>query len=131
MEAGTTWSNEAGSKMFITFAGSGKFSGEYRSALGDAEGYRPLTGFYDATPTSENVTVLSWSVLWNDDQRDSHAVTAWTGLYREIDGTASIRSTWILTTEADEESAWEATRVGTAVFIRSEPASSAAISNAP
>jgi hypothetical protein len=65
------WLNELGSKMTLNVDGQ-DISGEYFTAVGDAEGICDLSG-----RTNEDNTVLGFSVAWQNSYGDSESVTAW------------------------------------------------------
>lgn len=107
------WFNELGSKMTLQINGQ-DVTGYYYTAVGDAEGIYNLAG-----RTNNSNTVLSFSVAWQNDYGDSESATAWSGEYHDQDDI--IVTTWLLTSQTDEEDDWKSTLVGKDIFQRQSP----------
>jgi len=93
---------------FSTAADKAEFgndiSGEYFTAVGDAEGIYDLSG-----RTNEDNTVLGFSVAWQNSYGNSESVTAWSGEYHSDEDV--IVTTWLLTIQTEEANDWKSTTV--------------------
>jgi Avidin family len=107
-----SWENELGSVLVLKDDGRGTLRGSYRTATepnGQVE-YR-VRGSYDVTAVG-TCKVIGFVVDWGSH----HALTAWSGRYDPRDET--IRATWLMTTESDEQDEWRSTFVGHDTFRR-------------
>ena len=107
------WFNELGSKMSLKVDGQ-DITGEYQTAVGDAEGIYDLSG-----RTNETNSVLGFSVAWQNAYGDSESATAWSGQYHSDEDV--IVTTWLLTDQTNESDDWKSTLVGKDVFQRLAP----------
>lgn len=115
------WYNELGSTMNLTVSGN-MISGEYFSAVGEAQGPYPLVGYFDAS--DENPT-LGFTVAWQNDQEVAHSVTTWCGQAMTIGGNEYITAMWLLATSAAQADQWQSTMVGQDSFSRTQPSKEA------
>ena len=105
---------------------TGEFTGQYCSAVGDAEKFYTLTGHYD---TASTTPTLGWTVTWQNPFKNAHSTTAWSGRYQyDSSGTPTLSTTWLHTSQTEPSDDWKSTKVGFAVFnpspLSSEPAES-------
>jgi Avidin family len=112
------WYNELGSMMVLQ-ARASVLTGKYHTAVGDADGIYELLGRI-SLPADENRT-LGFVVTWQNDKRKTDSVTAWSGEVREISGTQSIITTWLLAVETTPADDWKSTLVGKDTFTRVPP----------
>lgn len=108
-----TWRNELGSTMRL-IATTGTLTGTYISAVGEAKGSYPLTGFYN---TEEATTTVGWAVAWkNQALGDSHSLATWSG---QLTTDGKISTIWLLTSlVTDPKNLWNSTKVGMDMFTR-------------
>jgi len=116
-----TWYNELGSKMTLE-EGQGDITGTYQTAVGDVEGIYGLVGQVDISPYSFSQAV-SWTVVWNNQYKNSHSTTAWAGQYQlnEETGEEEVYTFWLLVNETESENDWQATQIGQDTFSRNPP----------
>lgn len=107
------WFNELGSKMTLKVAGR-EITGQYYTAVGDAEGIYDLSG-----RTNDGNTILGFSVAWQNSYGDSESATAWSGEYHSDEDV--IVTTWLLTDQTKESDDWKSTLVGKDNFQRQPP----------
>ena len=107
------WFNELGSKMTLQVNGQ-DVTGNYYTAVGDAEGIYELAGRTNGTNT-----VGDLSVAWQNAYGDSESATAWSGEYHEDED--MIVATWLLTSQTAEADDWKSTLVGKVTFQRQAP----------
>ncbi|KIY65059.1 avidin family protein [Cylindrobasidium torrendii FP15055 ss-10] len=115
-----TWHNELGSTVDFDVDQNGTISGQYNSAVGNAESVYVLTGRYETDPVDNQGLTLGWTVNWHNDVLDAHSVTTWSGQYFGGDEEV-IQTHWLLTRTTTLEDLWESTHVGTDVFTRDAP----------
>ena len=120
MQTGDVWHNELGSKLVIEDFDGTSFTGTYQTAVGDAPGTFPMRGVLDPRPAEGDERVISWTVLWFNENGNSHAATVWNGLMKGK-GIGVIGTTWLLTSQAAESSAWASTNVGCDTFTPAKP----------
>ncbi len=112
------WFNELGSKMSLKVDGQ-DITGEYQTAVGNAEGIYDLSG-----RTNESNSILGFSVAWQNAYGDNESATAWSGQYHSDEDV--IVTTWLLTDQTDDADDWKSTLVGKDVFQRQAPKEQAA-----
>ena len=114
------WYNELNSSMDIKVNGS-QITGTYTNAAGQLTGNFTLTGAVDPTPGSAGQAV-SFVVSWPNGSQKGHSVTARTGTYRKAsDGTETLHTEWLLTTEVTQGKEWLSTLAGHDEFTRKQP----------
>lgn len=62
-----TWYNELGSTVVFALDSNGTLSGQYNSAVGNAEDFYVLTGRYETAPVDGQGLTLGWTVNWHND----------------------------------------------------------------
>jgi hypothetical protein len=118
MDLSGEWFNELGSSMLVEVRGT-TLTGKYHTAVGDADGVYELIGRV-SVPDAATKT-LGFVVAWQNDKRKVDSATAWCGEARELDGTQSITTTWLLTAETAPTDDWKSTLVGKDCFLRTPP----------
>ena len=130
-----TWYNELGSTMTLTADGTGGLTGQYNSAVGNAEDFYVLTGRYDADPPSSSSsgvepegTSIGWVVTYRNAKLNAHSTASWSGQYFAGDSDGSeggsgetILTHWLLTTSSTTADVWSSTNIGTDTFTRAAP----------
>ena len=120
------WYNELGSTMVLNADVSGRLSGKYKSAVGNAEDFYVLTGRYDVNAPSDKGASLAWTVAYNNSFRNAHSTAGWSGQYfDDLEGEEKILTHWLLTSSSTPESVWRATNIGTNTFTRNKPSGDA------
>ncbi|KIY65058.1 avidin-domain-containing protein [Cylindrobasidium torrendii FP15055 ss-10] len=115
-----TWHNQLGSTVVFDVDQNGTLSGQYNSAVGNAEDFYVLTGRYETDPVDNQGLTLGWTVNYHNDLRDAHSTATWSGQYFGGDEEV-IQTHWLLTRSTALEDLWESTHVGTDVFSRGAP----------
>ena len=116
------WYNELGSTMVLNADVTGRLSGKYKSAVGNAEDFYVLTGRYDVNAPSDKGASLAWTVAYNNSFRNAHSTAGWSGQYfDDLEGEEKILTHWLLTSSSTSESVWRATNIGTNTFTRNKP----------
>jgi hypothetical protein len=118
MNINGTWYNELGSYMTIQVIDK-NITGNYYTKVGDATGIYELVGQIDID--QDNSTAIGWVVLWNNQYGSSDSVTSWSGQIHTLNGTESIVTTSLLTTETESDDDWHSTLIGKDTFTRIEP----------
>jgi hypothetical protein len=118
MDLNGTWYNELGSIMTLQTNGN-IISGTYQTAVGDASGIYSLIGQIIVDESSS--LALGWVVVWQNQYGNSDSVTTWSGQLQSVNGTPTIVTTWLLTSETDPNDDWHSTIVGKDVFTNSKP----------
>jgi hypothetical protein len=117
-----TWYNELGSEMILTIDGEGGLSGQYKSAVGDAEDFYILAGRYDSSPPGDGKGVsVGWAVTFRNDKRNAHSTATWSGQYFN-EPKEAILTHWLLTSSTTLKNVWMSTHVGHDTFTRNKPA---------
>jgi hypothetical protein len=118
MDVNGEWYNELGSKMVLRVNGA-TITGKYQTKVGDADGLYDLVGRI-SVPADDNRTI-GFVVAWQNDKRQTDSLTAWSGEVREVSGTQSITTTWLLTIETTPDNDWKSTLIGKDLFTRLPP----------
>lgn len=118
MDINGSWFNELGSQMILQ-VNAKNITGTYHTKVGDASGKYELSGKVDTD--NDESTAIGWVVLWNNEFGSSDSVTSWSGQIQVLDGIETIVTTWLLTTETDEDDTWHSTLIGKDTFTRLEP----------
>lgn len=115
-----TWYNELGSQMVVSSDGQ-SLSGQYSTAVGSAEGWYPLTGSLDSSPSNYS-QAAAFTVAWvNAQSGSSQSATGWVGQYQFNGDVEQIVTTWLLVSETPAGYDWASTGVGQDVFTRNPP----------
>lgn len=118
------WYNELHSKMTLIVDENGGLSGEYCSAVGEAEDFYILTGRFDAFPPSDGRGVsVGWVVTFRNNKGNAHSTSTWSGQYFD-GGDERILTHWLLTSSTIPSSVWKSTNVGHDTFTRKKPTAS-------
>ncbi|KAJ7675658.1 streptavidin [Mycena polygramma] len=92
--------------MVLAANASGSITGQYNSAVGEAENFYVLTGRFDADPPGQDQGVsIGWTVAWRNSLENAHSNTV----------------QWFLTTSSTPADLWSSTQVGHDEFGRAEP----------
>jgi hypothetical protein len=118
MNLNGTWYNELGSQMTLQTNGN-IISGTYQTAVGDASGIFNLIG--QIVLDDDSSLVLGWVVVWQNQFGNSDSVTTWSGQLQSVNGTPTIVTTWLLTSETDPNDDWHSTLVGKDIFTTYQP----------
>lgn len=113
------WYNKLGSMMDLHLEGS-SVTGSYHTAVGEAQGSYPLTGFIDPRALNQSQAV-GLVVAWVNESGSSHSVTTWSGQFQVIEGEEVLTTTWLLTHETEPTQDWKSTLIGTDIFSRYPP----------
>ncbi|WP_175965119.1 avidin/streptavidin family protein [Burkholderia sp. BCC0322] len=118
-----SWRNELGSTMKIgAVSGTGAIQGTYISPSGTTGQTFSLSGWYYAAPPSnsglDQVTLLTFSVNWNNSSASYNSITTWSGLCRVTNGTPTITALYYYA-NAFAQFSWKHTNVGQDVFTPS------------
>lgn len=115
------WVNQNGSMLELRDAGNGMLTGSFCSRKGRAasgKAYR-LTGVVSGE-------LVSFHVVWRDDDADLHAITSFSGRY--VHGPEeAIHAVWVLSRQFEDEAqekptgAWNAFLTNADVFTREDP----------
>ncbi|CAA7262591.1 unnamed protein product [Cyclocybe aegerita] len=114
------WYNQLSSKMTLIADASGGLSGEYNSAVGEAQDFYILTGRFDADPPTDEGISVGWVVTFRNSQLNAHSTSTWSGQYFDGDN-ERILTQWLLTSSTAPSSVWTSTRVGNDTFTRNKP----------
>ena len=114
-----TWYNQLGSVMILNVQ-NGALSGTYESTVGSASGPYILTGRYDTAPPSGRGVSVGWVVTFQNQERNAHSTTTWSGQYFNAGG-ERILTHWLLTSSTLPKDVWKSTNLGTDTFIRTRP----------
>ncbi len=109
------WFNELGSVMEITISNK-NITGTYHTTVGNASGDYELVGQTDND--EDESQSIGFVVLWNNSYGSSDSITSWSGQAQVIDGEEKIVTTWLLTSETDEDDVWHSTLIGKDIFTR-------------
>ena len=91
------WYNELGSTMVLNADVTGRLSGKYKSAVGNAEDFYVLSGRYDVNAPSDKGVSLAWTVAYNNSFRNAHSTAGWSGQYfDDLEGEEKILTHWLL-----------------------------------
>ncbi|KAJ6465636.1 tamavidin1 [Mycena vitilis] len=125
-----TWFNELGSQMVLVANASGTISGQYNSAVGEAQDFYVLAGRFDTAPPAptapgdpaEGVSI-GWTVAWHNTKENAHSNTVWSGQFfdKDASGDQRILTQWFLTTSSTPADLWSSTQVGHDEFGRAQP----------
>ncbi|KAJ3710837.1 signal peptide-tamavidin 1 [Lentinula raphanica] len=117
------WYNELGSIMILFADGKGGLTGEYNSAVGNAEYWYILAGRFETAPPPDEGLSLGWAVSWRNEYRNAHSTATWSGQYFSQDslGPERILTQWLLTTSTNTDNVWSSTGVGHDTFVRDKP----------
>lgn len=97
---------------------TGIFSGQYYSAVGEAEKFYILVGRYD---TASDSPTLGWTVSYQNQYKNAHSTCTWSGQQQCVSGTPTLLTTWLLTSQTEPADNWKSTNVGINVFTPSPP----------
>jgi len=114
------WYNQLGSKMTLIADENGGLRGKYNSAVGNAEDFYILTGWFDACPPSDKGVSVGWVVTFRNRKLNAHSTATWSGQYFD-GGDERILTHWLLTSSTAPSSVWKSTNVGHDTFTRNEP----------
>lgn len=123
----TTWVNELNSTMLITSCNPNTniFSGLYHSWVGKVcdKYYYDVIGSYNE-PNDETLnTTLGFNVNWSNKRCDLNSYTTWSGQIIEHKGIIMLHTTWLLTSNSDnEKDLWGTTSIGRDMFCRNSDA---------
>ncbi|WP_080427629.1 avidin/streptavidin family protein [Burkholderia ubonensis] len=115
-----SWRNELGSTMKISsIASSGAITGTYISPSGTTGQTFALSGWYYAAPSPsqglDQVTLVTFSVNWNNSSASYNSITTWSGLCRVTNGATTITALYYYA-NAFAQYSWKHTNVGQDVF---------------
>ena len=113
-----TWYNEIGSQMNLQCVGK-NISGTYHTSVGNASGIYNLSGQMDTD--LDQSTAIGWVVVWNNEYGSSDSITAWSGQVQTVDGVLYIVTTWLLTSETEQDDNWHSTFIGKDIFTKTQP----------
>lgn len=112
------WVNQNGSTLTLTDAGDGRLAGTFCSRKGRAASgkFYPVTGV-------QSGELVTFSIVWQDDDADLHAITSFSGRYvhRPVE---AIHTVWVLSRQFEDEAqqkptgAWNAFLTNADVFTR-------------
>jgi hypothetical protein len=129
----TSWSTTAnltgvyvsnlGSRMRLTCtgtAGAAHLSGTYFSAVGNAAGTYPLSGYATSCDSSaQGGFVVAWL---NQQNGNSHSATSWTFRVDQYGYPPFVlEAYWTMVHETSEADAWSAMNLGFDLFTQQEP----------
>ncbi|WP_072437168.1 MULTISPECIES: avidin/streptavidin family protein [Burkholderia] len=115
-----TWRNELGSTMKISsVASSGAITGTYISPSGTSGQTFSLSGWYYAAPSSspglDQVTLVTFSVNWNNNSVSYNSITTWSGLCQVKNGAPTITALYYYA-NAFAQFPWKHVNVGQDIF---------------
>ena len=97
---------------------TGIFTGQYNSAVGEAEKFYSLVGRYD---TASDSPTLGWTVSYQNQYENAHSTCTWSGQHQCVSGTPTLLTTWLLTSQTEPSDNWKSTDVGFDVFTPRSP----------
>ena len=114
------WRNELGSTMKISsVASSGAITGTYISPSGTGGQTFSLSGWYYAAPSSspglDQVTLVTFSVNWNNNSVSYNSITTWSGLCQVKNGAPTITALYYYA-NAFAQFPWKHVNVGQDIF---------------
>ncbi|WP_080970909.1 avidin/streptavidin family protein [Burkholderia cepacia] len=115
-----SWRNELNSTMNITsVAPTGAITGTYISPSGTTGQTFPLSGWFYAAPPANNgldqVTLVTFSVNWNNGSANYNSITTWSGLCQVTNGTPTITALYYYS-NAFAQYSWKHVNTGQNVF---------------
>lgn len=115
-----TWYNELGSEMKLTAHANGNLTGQYFSAVGDAENFYVLQGRFDSAPPAGAGVSLAWTVTFFNATLNAHSTSAWSGQFF-AGAQPQILVQWLLTSSTTLPNVWQSTNVGHDEFTHTPP----------
>ncbi|WP_197422766.1 avidin/streptavidin family protein [Burkholderia sp. ABCPW 14] len=115
-----SWLNELGSTMQIaSVTGTGAITGTYISPSGTTGQTFSLSGWFYAAPPANNgldqVTLVTFSVNWNNAAARYNSITTWSGLCRITNNVPTITALYYYS-NAFAQYSWKHINVGQDIF---------------